>query len=137
MKLPILLVESNALVRQAVALTAASLSLGPVSQAASIQGALRLMQSQPFAAAILPLQSDGDEDGRQFFELLDALRAGSTQSDQAIAVFVTAAACSKEEVGQMMAAKVRRILIKPFKARTLIDVLAEISAADSVQSVTA
>lgn len=127
MKLPILLVESNTLVRQAVGMTAASLALGPVLQAASIQAAQRMLQAQEFSAIILPLHSEGDENGQQFFGLLEALRAGATRCSHATSVYVTASACGKDEVEQLLAAKVRRILIKPFKTRTLIDVLAEIA----------
>lgn len=139
MNLPILLVESNALVRQVVALTATSLALGPVHQAASIQTALRLLQTREFSATILPLHSEGDEVGKQFFSLLEALRAGTTPSDPAIPVVITASACNRDEASQLLALNVQRVLIKPFKTRTLIDVLGEIAAltSASVSAITA
>ncbi len=127
MPLPILLVEPNALIRQTVALTAASLALGPVQQATSLQAGQRMMQEQNFSSVILPLHADGDEDGVELFAQLYALRAGATLSGENIPVYVTASACSREEVEQLLALRVQRVLIKPFKTRTLIDVLSEVA----------
>jgi DNA-binding NarL/FixJ family response regulator len=56
------------------------------------------------------------------------LRAGATLSDENIPVYVTASVCSREEVEQLLALRVQRVLIKPFKTRTLIDVLSEVAA---------
>lgn len=131
MHLPILLVEPNALIRQTVALTAASLALGPVQQASSLQASQRMMQEQNFSSVILPLHADGDQDGVQLFAQLYALRAGATLSNENIPVYVTASICSREEVEQLLALQVQRMLIKPFKTRTLIDVLSEVAAASS------
>ena len=131
MPLPILLVEPNALTRQTVALTAASLALGPVHQATSMLVAQRMMQEQKFSAAILPLHSDGDEDGVKFFSQMDALRAGTTRSGEATPVYVTASVCSRDEVERLALLKVQRVLIKPFKTRTLIDVLGEVATSSA------
>lgn len=89
------------------------------------------MQEQNFSSVILPLRAEGDEEGLMLFSLLCALRAGTTLSDENIPVYVTASMCSREEVERLLALQVRRVLIKPFKTRTLIDVLGEIAAAAS------
>ena len=128
MMLPILLVEPNALVRQTVTLTAASLALGPVQQATSMQTAQRMLEAQHFSAVILPLRAQDDEDGVRLFAQLEALRAGSMRSDEKIPVYVIASVCSREEVQQLLALKVQRVLLKPFKTRTLIDVFSEVAA---------
>lgn len=128
MPLPILLVEPNGLIRQTVALTAASLALGSVQQATSLATGQRMMQEHKFSAVILPLHADDDEDGVQLFAQVYGLRSGETLCDENIPVYITASVCSQEEIEQLLALQVRRVLIKPFKARTLIDVLSEVAA---------
>lgn len=96
-----------------------------------------MMQEQNFSSVILPLCVEGDEDGVLLFAQLAALRAGTTLSNEDIPVYVTASMCSREEVEQLLALQVRRVLIKPFKTRTLIDVLGEITtvASENVERV--
>jgi hypothetical protein len=112
-KFPLLLAEPNSLLRQTVALTAGSIRIGPIFQASTLRMARKMVLDQPFAAIIVPRCWDDDPD--------------IATSSPNVPVFVTARACSLEEAESLADLNVRRVLIKPFKARVLIEALAELS----------
>ncbi len=124
MKLPLLLAEPNALLRQTVALTAQSIQVGPVLQAASLHLAQRMMAEQAFAAVILPLDSDETDGSKGMLELIQKLRSGATRSASSVPIFVTATVCNRSDAELLAAAGIQRMLIKPFKARLLLEALA-------------
>ena len=126
-KLPLLLAEPNALLRQTVALTAGSIRIGPVFQASTLRMAQKMVNERAFAAIIVPLCWDDDAAIEPVIDFIEALRSGDTLCPASVPVFVTASSCSLEEATVLAALTVQRVLIKPFKARLLIEVLAELS----------
>jgi CheY-like chemotaxis protein len=126
-KFPLLLAEPNSLLRQTVALTAGSIRIGPIFQASTLRMARKMVLDQPFAAIIVPRCWDDDPDIATMLEFIAQLRAGDSSSSPNVPVFVTARACSLEEAESLADLNVRRVLIKPFKARVLIEALAELS----------
>ena len=127
--LPLLLSEPGALMRQTVALTVGSVGVGPVFQAATVRAAQELMQQRVFGALILSLDpgTDEDDDGSAAIGLLTMLRAGETLSPRELSVVVTASSCSRERIEALKALGVDRVLLKPFKARLLIETLTGLS----------
>jgi DNA-binding NarL/FixJ family response regulator len=128
--LRLLLNEPSALMRQTVALTAGSVGVGPVFQAATARAAQELLQQHVFGAVILSLDPGPDDigdAGHDAMRLLEMLRAGQTQSPRDLGVVVTASACSRAQVDALMTLGVDRVLLKPFKARLLIEALTELS----------
>lgn len=126
--LSVLLFEPQSLLRQTVALTLRSIGIGPVYQAASVQMAQRMVNDQPFGAVIVSL--DGDEvssSAAQAIELINAIRSGNTPSEESLPVVVTTTACNRAVLENLSDLGVRKILIKPFKARLLIDAMTEIA----------
>jgi CheY-like chemotaxis protein len=126
-KLPLLLAEPNSLLRQTVALTAGAIRIGPIFQASTLRMARKMVLDQPFGAIIVPLCWDDDQDIAPMLEFIAQLRSGDSSSARTVPVFVTATACNREEAASLADLNVRRVLIKPFKARVLIEALAELS----------
>lgn len=126
-KLPLLLAKPNSLMRQTVVLTAGSIQIGPVFQASTLRMAHRMVLEQPFAAIIVPLCWDDETTIGPVLEFIAAVRSGSTRCASTVPIFVTASACSIDEAQGLAALHVQRILLKPFKARLLIEALAELS----------
>ncbi len=129
-RLPLLLTEPSALMRQTVALTVGSVGIGPVFQAATVRAARDLLQQRAFGVVLLSLDAaaeDEFQDSRGTMQLLAMLRAGETTSRADIGVVVTATACSRAQIEELMALGVDRVLLKPFKARLLIETLTELS----------
>lgn len=128
-KLPLLLAEPISLIRQTVALTAGSIRIGPVLQASTLGMAQKMVLDQPFAGIIVSLNWDDDPSMGAVLEFIAALRSGGTLCAPTVPVFVTASTCSAEQAKELVNLDVQRVLIKPFKARLLIDALAELAHA--------
>jgi DNA-binding NarL/FixJ family response regulator len=128
--LPILLLEPNALLRQTVALTAISVGVGPVCQASTIKAAKVLLETQPFSGAVVTVDgTDGCHDDA--LTAIESIRNGMTASSADISVYVVVDACSQSLVARLSSLRVQRVLIKPFKARVLIEALANVSSASA------
>jgi CheY-like chemotaxis protein len=123
-----LLVEQSLVMRQTIALTAGSLRIGEVHQSGSIALALPMLESTRFDGVVIAVDQDGDEKARAFdYAVLEQIRDGRTASEPDLPIVVLTAACDASFVAAMRALRIERILVKPFRARTLLEALADMS----------
>jgi CheY-like chemotaxis protein len=123
-----LLVEQSLVMRQTIALTAGSLRIGEVHQSGSIALALPMLESTRFDGVVIAVDQDGDEKARAFdYAVLERIRDGRTASEPDLPIVVLTAACDASFVAAMRALRIERILVKPFRARTLLEALADMS----------
>jgi CheY-like chemotaxis protein len=116
-----LLVEPATLLRRTVALTARSLGLATVHEAASHALALRLLKGQAFDGALIAIGDMRGEDGASAIGLLDQVRSGGTASAVSMPIAVMVDQCDAATLAALRARGVSKVLLKPFKARHLID----------------
>jgi CheY-like chemotaxis protein len=116
----VLLVEPQTMLRRTVALTARSLGMAQIHEAASIALARQMLRQHAFAGAIIAIDDGMEHD----LALLDQVRAGDSASDRTIPIAVMAANCTGEQLVQLQQRQVSRVIVKPFKARILLDALA-------------
>lgn len=119
-----LLVEPATLLRRTVALTARSMGLAKVHEAASHALALRLLKGMPFDGVLLAIDNMHGDAAASAIGLLDQVRAGSTASRPTIPIAVMIDQCDTPMLVALRARGVTRVLLKPFKARNLIDTFA-------------
>lgn len=122
---PLLLLEPDALLRRTVALTARTMQCGEVHEATSVDGAMALARMKTFRGAVLALDFSAEEERQRSLELMAALRRagfGETSSTQ-IAVMLDA--CDSELLQELKQLAIARIILKPFRARILLEVLTE------------
>lgn len=125
--LPVLLLEPSALLRQTVALTAISIGAGTVWQASNVREAKELLQSRRFAGAVVAVdEGEGSIDG--VLQMIATIRGGKLASAGDMPVYVLASACSRALLERLYPLDIQRVLIKPFRARLLIEALSSISS---------
>ncbi len=116
-----LLVEPATLLRRTVALTARSMGLATVHEASSHTLALHLLKGKAFDGALIAIDNLESDDGASAIGLLDQVRAGSTASRPTMPVAVMIGQCDAATLAALRARGVSRVLLKPFKARHLVD----------------
>lgn len=116
-----LLLEPDTLLRRTVALTARSLSMGDVREATRVEEARSQMRSTRFKAALLALETG---DGMLDLSLLDDWQA--TQGAQGGAVAVLLKSVTPALLAELSGRGVKRIIVKPFRARVLLDTLEQL-----------
>ena len=122
-----LLVEPATLLRRTVALTARSMGLANVHEAASHEMALRLLKTQAFDGALIAIGDLRSDAGANAIALLDQVRAGATASRASIPIAVMMEQVDASMLAALRARRVTRVLVKPFKARNLIDTFSAFS----------
>lgn len=119
---PILLFEPSAVLRQTVALTAISIGAGYVWQASNVKAAQEMLETQSFVGAMLAVDGN-DSYANSALPIIESIRAGTTASSPDIPVYVIVDSCSQSLLTKLSTLNVQRVLIKPFKARVLIEAL--------------
>jgi DNA-binding NarL/FixJ family response regulator len=119
-----LLVEPADVLRRTVALTARSLGMEAVDEAATVQQAGRLLRERRYAGAIIAIDSDGQLD----VSLLEQVRQGRSASGAAMPIAVLAAQADPGFVEALRGLDVRRVILKPFRARVLLETFAAMGA---------
>ncbi len=116
-----LLVEPATLLRRTVALTARSMGLATVHEAASHALALRLLKGTSFDGVLIAVDDLQGDGGTSAIGLLDQVRAGGTASKTTIPIAVMLDQVDAPMLAALRARGVTRVLLKPFKARNLVD----------------
>lgn len=125
----LLLLEPFSVLRQTVAMVARDLGIAEVVQAASLESAVQLMETRRFDACIVGVAED-----RREMALIQRLRAGTLQAPASTPVAVTTAGCDAGMILALKDLQVSRIVLKPFKVKTILETLnkmAEVRTADS------
>jgi CheY-like chemotaxis protein len=122
-----LLVESEPLLRHTVALTARTLGIGNVHEAANAAVAKRILREQVFQGAVISLDFGQRQIALYDLELLDEVRSGKTASASAMPIAVMADSCDASLLQALRERNINRVILKPFRARVLIDVFTDFS----------
>lgn len=119
----LLIVEPDFLLRRIVAGVARDMRLAWVQEATSVERAAQDLAASHFDAVLLSLDSEG-----HVIELLDRLRQGLVCSAAATPVAVTAAECDTGLALRLRELDVRRVLLKPFKVKGVVETIAGLCA---------
>lgn len=116
-----LLLEPATLLRRTVALTARSMGLANVHEAASYELALRLLNGRSFDGVLIAIDDFHSDAGSNAIALLDQVRAGRTASRPTIPIAVMIADVDAQMLAALRARRITHVLVKPYKARHLVD----------------
>jgi CheY-like chemotaxis protein len=119
--LNMLLVEEQSLLRKTVSLTARSLGLGTVHEAATIQSAERMLRERAFNGAVISIDCGADGDCMYNLSLLDKVRNGMSASPATIPIAVMVDKATAELMHELRERNVNRVILKPFRAKILLE----------------
>jgi len=118
----ILLVEPNFMLRRTVALSARDLDVADVHEAASYEAALRMLGLRRFDGLLLAMAPE-----LAGLDLIRQVREGKTWSAPALPIAVMTDTCDKAGLSALLELQVMRVLLKPVKARHILEVAAAIA----------
>lgn len=125
----ILLVEPEPLLRRTVAMTARSLGISQVHEAATNDAALRMLRSRPFHGAVVAVNCVGSGPERHYdLGLIDQLRASATP-EHPMPIAILAEQATTELLSQLRDRNISRVILKPFRAKVLLETIEKFSAA--------
>jgi hypothetical protein len=114
----LLLVEPQFLLRRTVAAVARDLRLANPKEITTIEQAETLVSLQAFDALFLSL----DEEAAAL-ELMSRVRNGDTRCARDIPIAVTAAACDTPLALRLKHLEVKRLILRPFKVKGVLDAI--------------
>jgi hypothetical protein len=114
----LLLAEPQFLLRRTVAAVARDMRLADPQEVTTIEAAARLLSFQPFDALFLSLDDAGEA-----IELMSLVRNGDTKCDRLTPMAVMAAACDTALALRLKQLEVRRLLLRPFKVKGVLDAI--------------
>ncbi len=118
----VLLVEPHFVMRNTVANVARQLRLGEIHEATTHEAALRMLKSDIYDAMLTDL---GDALGG--VALVQQVRDGGTLCDRELPIAIMAGSLDADTVTVCKGLLVQRIMIKPFKVKTAVEVLSSLS----------
>ncbi|MBX3627843.1 MAG: response regulator [Rhizobacter sp.] len=118
----VLLLEPHFVMRNTVANVARQLRLADIHEATHYEAALRMLQSDVYDALLADLGEKLDG-----VTLVQQVRSGATLCDPEVPIAVMALGLDADTIGVFKTLKVQRIMIKPFKVKTAVEVLASLS----------
>jgi len=122
--LNMLLVEEQPLLRRTVALTARTLGLGTIHEAASMEAAERLLREHSFDGAVISIDCGALRGCVYNLALLDRMRNGMYVSDSDIPIAVMAENATTGLLNDLRERHISRVILKPFRAKVLLDAFA-------------
>jgi CheY-like chemotaxis protein len=125
--LNMLLVEEQPLLRKTVSMTARSLGLGTVHEAATVQAAERMLRERAFQGAVIAIDC-GVQNGCHYnLELLDKVRNGMSASDAKMPIAVMVDQATTDLMRELRDRQVSRVILKPFRAKILLEAFEQMS----------
>lgn len=125
----ILLVEPEPMLRRTVVMTARGLGLGQVHEAASNDAALRMLRSRTFHGAVVAVNCIGSGADRQYdLGLIDRLRADELPG-KTMPIAIMAEQATAELLSALRDRHISRVILKPFRARVLLETIEKFGAA--------
>ena len=125
----ILLSEPADLLRRTVSLTVRSLGNVDVTEAATYPVARQLCELRPFDAAVIAFEGNASGDTCAGLALLRQIRQGQSASPTSIPIVVLVETCDARTLDLLRPYGIRRILIKPFRARDVIETITKLGKA--------
>jgi CheY-like chemotaxis protein len=126
--LNMLLVEEQNLLRKTVSLTARSLGLGTVHEAATLQAAERMLRERAFQGAVISIDCGTQGECHYNLALLDKVRNGLSASPATIPIAVMVDQATAELMRELRERQVTRVILKPFRAKILLEAFAQMSS---------
>jgi len=127
----ILLVEPEALLRRTVSMTARSLGMSQVHEAATNDGALRMVRQRRFQGAVIAVECVGSGDKRHYdLGLIDRLRADEAPDGRPMPIAILADQATPELLAALRERRISRVILKPFRAKVLLETIAGFGGAD-------
>ena len=120
----LLLVEPQFLLRRTVAAVARDMRLATPKELTSIEQAAALVATRAFGALFLSL-----DDEAAALELMSRVRNGDTKCAPHVPIAVMAAACDTPLALRLKHLEVRRLLLRPFKVKGVLDAIAALRLA--------
>jgi CheY-like chemotaxis protein len=123
--LHILLVEPETLLRRTVTLTARSIGIGQVHEAASAGAALKMLRERTFDGAVIAVESLGSGAALRYdLELVDRVRDAATSSHHAMPIAIMADQATPTLLRELRDRRISRVILKPFRAKVLLETIA-------------
>lgn len=129
--LNMLLVEEQTLLRRTVSLTARSLGLGTIHEAASMSSAERLLRDNAFHGAVIAIDCGVAERYSYNLALVDQVRSGLSASAPTIPIAVMVDHATSDMLDALRERQVSRLILKPFRAKVLLDTFAAFASVDA------
>ncbi|WP_208278069.1 response regulator [Massilia oculi] len=124
----ILLVEPEPMLRRTVVMTARSLGMSQVHEAASNDAALSLLRSRTFHGAVIAVDCVGRGADQQYdLGLIDRLRADDTPG-KAMPIAIMAEQATAELLSALRDRNISRVILKPFRAKVLLETIEKFGA---------
>jgi len=124
----ILLVEPEPMLRRTVVMTARSLGMSQVHEAASNDAALRLLRSRTFHGAVIAVDCVGRGADQQYdLGLIDRLRADDTPG-KTMPIAIMAEQATAELLSALRDRNISRVILKPFRAKVLLETIEKFGA---------
>lgn len=124
----LLLVDPHSLFRRTVAMVARQLGIAQVHESSSLEAAQRLLEHQSMDGLLLDIGQ-----GLDALALLQSVRAGALRCPPSTPVALTAEACDLPTAQLYKELQVRRIMLKPFKVKTALEVIQDLARPESAQ----
>ena len=112
----LLLVEPDSLIRRTVVGVARTLALADIRESSTYEAAESLLQMRAFDGLIVALSDTGDG-----LQVIERLRAGTLKCPRDCPVIVMTARCDELRARTLLDLGVRRVILKPFKVRTVLE----------------
>lgn len=114
----LLLVEPYSVVRSTVTSVARSLDLVDIHETPSVETASQLLRVMPFDGFVIALGDD-----YAGLDLINRIREGRTPSASDAAVAITTDRVDSDSIEAFKKLEVRRVLLKPFKVKTILETI--------------
>ncbi|MET0211232.1 MAG: hypothetical protein ABW220_19475, partial [Burkholderiaceae bacterium] len=118
----LLLVDPHSLFRRTVAMVARQLQVAEVHECSSHEAAQRLLELQPMDGLLLDIGQ-----GLDALALVQSVRAGALRCGAQTPIALTAEACDLATAQLYKELDVRRIMLKPFKVKTALEVIQDLA----------
>jgi len=119
----ILLVEPEPMLRRTVVMTARSMGMSQVHEAADNAAALRMLHARKYHGAVVAVGCVGNGAERRYdLGLIDLLRAG-TKPGQSMPIAIMADQASAELLAELRDRQISRVILKPFRAKVLLETI--------------
>ncbi len=124
----ILLVEPEPVLRRTVVMTARSLGMSQVHEAANNDAALRMLRSRTFHGAVIAVDCVGHGADQQYdLGLIDRLRADDTPG-KTMPIAIMAEQATAELLSALRDRNISRVILKPLRAKVLLETIEKFSA---------
>ncbi|MBO9688935.1 MAG: response regulator [Mitsuaria chitosanitabida] len=122
----LLLVDPHSLFRRTVALVARQMQIAEVHECSSHEAAQRLLEHQTMDGLLLDIGQ-----GLDALALLQSVRAGALRCSPGTPVALTAEACDVSTAQLYKELGARRIMLKPFKVKTALEVIQDLAGPET------